>query len=87
MTITLAVAEQNIIFTVQGLLYAALLVVTGWLGVAVRILWNRSQECEVDRNKMREDILTLSTRAATLEAQVKAMQACPAKECPMRRAA
>lgn len=73
--------------TTEQMLYTALSVVTGWLGITVRILWNRSQECESDRNKMRNDILILSTRAATLEAQVKAMQACPAKECPMRRAA
>lgn len=70
---------------VEQLLYSALIIITGWLGVAVRILWRKSESCESDRTRMNGEMLTLTGQVNLLQGQMDAMRACPAVDCPMRR--
>lgn len=70
----------------EQMLYSALVIITGWLGVTVKILWGKSVECEGDRRKMNGDILGLTGKMNLLQGQLDAMKSCPQVECPMRRA-
>lgn len=66
------------------LVLTALGIVTGWLGVVVKILWKRSEECEADRKELRAEVEEVRQALGEASGSLKMYVRCPMQHCPYR---
>ena len=69
----------------QQLLLGGISVVTGWLIFVSKLLWQKSEECELDRKALREDVEQLKGEKGLADGMLKSYERCPSQSCPFRK--
>lgn len=71
--------------TIETALLTAISAVTTALVAVVKILWDRSNQCEKDRMDLRNTLEKYIGAHANAEGRLEAFDACPATDCPFQR--
>jgi hypothetical protein len=72
---------------VEQILLTGISAVTSALLFVVKILWRRSEDCEVDRRDLRQEIEDVKTHNGELRGYLEAVGACNKKDCVFSRRA
>lgn len=72
--------------SIEALLLSALSAVTSALVFVVKLLWDRSVQCEKDRVELRDEIEALKEAKGLSDGTLKAFERCPAPTCPFKPA-
>jgi hypothetical protein len=68
----------------QQILLGGISVVTGWLIFVAKLLWAKSEECELERKALREDVEQLKGAKGMADGMLKSYERCPSTTCPFR---
>jgi hypothetical protein len=72
---------------VEQILLTGISAVTSALLFVVKILWRRSEDCEVDRRDLRQEIEDVKTHNGELRGYLEAVGACNKQDCVFSRRA
>ena len=70
---------------VQEILLGGIGAVTGALVWSVKILFKKSEDCEIDRVALRKEIEAVKTANGIAAGELKAFNLCPGPACPFKQ--